>query len=877
MISDRALWQRARPLFDELVALPHDQRQARLEAIGRQDPGLRATLERLLVADREAQGTMRDGDGVGDGTADTAAGSAPARDPVGVVGRTVSHFRVTDYLAAGGMGVVYRAEDLQLGRTVALKFPLPHQRLDGVVQERFVNEARSAGALDHPNLCTIHEVGESEHGVFLAMPLYPGETLRERLARVEALPPDAALDIVVQVVSGLASAHAAGIVHRDLKPGNVMLLPDGTVKVLDFGLAKIRDVDLTKSFTTLGTIGYAAPEQLRGGAADARTDLWAIGVMLYEALTGRAPFGGEHEGAVLHAVLHEEPRRPSSVNTRLSPAVDELIGGLLRKEPAHRYQSADALLVDLAALRRGEPLTARPPVRSEAVGRRARLVGTSLATAVVLAAAAASWTAARRRAVDPAAEPPRAASSPLTWVGDTAEIADGAELAAALVPANAGRHLRLRAGTYDVDRPLVVPDGMTIEGAGTMRFDDDGLPTGFADATRTTLQMTASAGGDLLTLGDQVTVRDIEVVDLAGRSGNVVAVVSRGPRDSVAAALVEVVIVNPNPLTIGAGGALGRGLLVVTRNLNMGADPAPHAGAALSVRMTRSMIRSPAGGGGLFAYNFAADGRILVDVSRSVIGGSSEANGGVSRPDVVHDAEVRLESRGNLYRNEWADPCASALLGWNLIGGSGAPIPIPLPETTRNRLIVRSTGDRIEHFTTAVLATGSRQFFPAPLNAAPTRNRIDLQLVGTTITTPSCANPGRPGNTTGIPLARLRDVADLRLAGAWVESDGVAAGSGNVVRVELRDVTGSGRRSNRYAHTAGPSGRLPAQLRGTGNRLEIVGDPREFPRVNRDVAPPPPAEFFTGAGSSPRAVATREPVSAPSPIDRANPPTRRTP
>lgn len=359
MISNRELWQRARSLFDELVELERGPRHARLEEIGRDDPILRQAVERLLMADTGAEAALRD---YSFGSPRSPSASAMnSRDPLGVIGHTVSHFRVTDYLAAGGMGAVYCAEDLQLGRTVALKFPLPHQQLDRSVKERFVNEARSAAALDHPNLCTIYEIGESEQGLFLAMPLYPGETLRDRLGRQRILPPAEALEIVLQMTTGLASAHAAGIVHRDLKPGNVMLLPDGTVKVLDFGLAKIRDINLTKSHATLGTIRYVAPEQIRGDRVDGRTDLWAIGVMLYEMLTGTSPFRGEHEVSILHAVLHEEPPRVSRVNPDLPLAFDELIGALLQKDPEGRYQSAEALLTDIVALKRGATLTHRPP------------------------------------------------------------------------------------------------------------------------------------------------------------------------------------------------------------------------------------------------------------------------------------------------------------------------------------------------------------------------------------------------------------------------------------------------------------------------------------------------------------------------------------
>jgi hypothetical protein len=749
---------------------------------------------------------------------------------------------------------VYGADDIHLGRTVALKFPLPHQQLRRGVKERFINEARSAAALDHPNLCTVHEVGESDYGVFLAMPLYPGETLKDRLARESRLPAAAALDIVLQVATGLAAAHAAGIVHRDLKPANVMLLPDGTAKVLDFGLAKIRDADLTKSQATLGTIGYISPEQLRGEPAEAQADLWAVGVMLYEMLTGTMPFSGEHELSVLHAVLHEQPPRPSAVNGDLGPEFDDLIGVLLQKAPGDRYPSADELLGGLAAVQRGAP-----PVRQASVWkiaerrRRARRVMLAASALAALGIGAAVWGVFSRTAAVRSSAPPVAAAAPtLTWVGDTVEVGTAVELAAALDPANAGRRIRLRAGVYDIEQPMIVPDRMTLEGAGVMRFDPDGRPTGFSDDTRTILRMTANVAGEVLTLGDGATVRNVEIVDLPGRSGNVVAVLSRRVRDRVSATIIESVIVNPNPLTIGAGGALGRSLYVVTLNPNMGADPPPHEGAVLAVRMARSVIRSPSGGGGLFAYNFSADSRIAVVVSQSVIGGSSEANGGVSRPDAVHDSEVVIESRGNLYRNDWTDPCVSPLLGWNFTGGSGAPIPIALPATTRNRLVVRSVDDRFEGFTTTLVATGSRRFFAEPLNAAPTDNAIDLLLSGTVVSTPTCGDVGRTGRTMGIAMVRPRAAGDFLLTGAWVENDALYAGDRNTIRVEFRGVTGSGRRENQYAHAGGASGPAPTQLQGSGNRLEVVGDPGTFDQLNRRIDPRPPAEFFTRGPPGPR-------------------------
>jgi hypothetical protein len=262
--------------------------------------------------------------------------------------------------------------------------------------------------------------------------------------------------------------------------------------------------------------------------------------------------------------------------------------------------------------------------------------------------------------------------------------------------------------------------------------------------------------------------------------------------------------------------------------------------------LLRSVVKSPAGGGGFFAFNFAPNSRISLEISRSLIGGSSEANGGVSNPEAVHDSEVRITSQGNLYRNEWANRCAQALTGWNLTGGSGTPLLKILPETARNRLIVRSTNDRIEGFTTGIAATGSRRFHPAPQNGPSTDNHIDLQVVGTTISTPECPS-GIVGsvNATGIPTARMQSVTDVRLIGGSVARGDFEPGDGNTVRAELRGVTGSGRRGNRYAHSGSASGTLRAELRGKGNRLEIVGDSQTFSRINHAIDPVPGPEFFT--------------------------------
>ena len=823
MTFDRELWQRARSRFDELVELDADSRRLRLAALSRDDPALAAAVERLLVADSSAESDLHAYEFATPGYR-TASGDP--RDPLGLVGHTVSHFLVTGYVASGGMGVVYQAEDVRLGRQVALKFPLPQQELTEAAKERFLQEARSAASLDHPNLCAVHEVGESEHGVFLAMPLYPGETLRQRIDRGGPLPLDEALAVTRRITAGLASAHAAGIVHRDLKPGNVMLLPDGGLKVLDFGLAKIRDISLTKSRTAFGTIGYVAPEQIRGERVDERADLWAIGVMLHEMLTGTQPFRGDHEMAVLHAVLHDDP-------PELGGSAEALVGGLLQKEPAHRYSSADALLADIDAVARGVPITHRVPFWEQTSGRRrARRAFVPAVLALgILAVGAAGWNALQR-------EPgPR-------FSGGTAVITSSADLMAALVPANAGRRIQLRAGAYDIERPLTIPDGMTIDGAGVMRFDGDGLPAGFDSATRTTIRMAAPAAGDMLTLGDGVTLRRLEIEDLAGRTGNVIAVLSRGGHDSVSVTLEETVILNPNVFSIGASGPLGRALFIMTRNPNLGAAPLPDSASAITVRMTRSMVRAPAGGGGFFAYNFAANSTITLDIRQSVVGGSNEANGGVSRPDAVHGSRVQLHSEGNLYRNEWGEPCASPLRGWNFTGGSSTPVPIEGAAVTRNNeLLVRSVNDRLAGFTSAILATASRRFFPDPISAAPVDNRILLQLSGTTIETPACESVGR-ATDAGVATDQRDPVRDFTLVGGWVANDALAAGSGNILRAELTGVTASGRRANSYLDAGGQMGPLPAELAGSGNRLEVVGDSAQFTRDNQGIDPAPAARFF---------------------------------
>ena len=335
-------WEEIQVSFDELVELDASERFGRLASLAITDPELHRTLQSLLAADADADAHLASID------AAVLLGSARRSDPLGLAGRTISHFHLHEALGAGAMGVVYRADDTHLGRAVALKFLLPHYNLDAAAKARFLREAQAAAALDHPNLCTVHEVGASDEGwLFMALALYQGETLRARLSRDGTLAVRETIEIARQIAQGLKAAHAAGIVHRDLKPANVMLLPDGTVRILDFGLAKARDHSLSTISVRLGTISYMSPEQIRADSLDGRADLWALGVVLYEMLTGRKPFRGDEKVAIADAILHDEPEALSMYRHDLSEALEGLVRRLLQKDRTKRHATADEVLREL--------------------------------------------------------------------------------------------------------------------------------------------------------------------------------------------------------------------------------------------------------------------------------------------------------------------------------------------------------------------------------------------------------------------------------------------------------------------------------------------------------------------------------------------------
>jgi serine/threonine protein kinase/tetratricopeptide (TPR) repeat protein len=268
-----------------------------------------------------------------------------------MIGKTISHYKVLEKLGEGGMGVVYRAEDTRLKRTVALKFLPPELTRDSEAKARFMHEAQAAAALSHSNICTVYEIDEVEGQIFIATECIEGETLKGKIA-AGPIKIDEALNIVIQVAEGLEKAHENGTIHRDIKSANIMITADGQAKVMDFGLAKLAGgTKLTKTGTTVGTIAYMSPEQARAEAVDHRTDVWSLGVVLYEMLTGQLPFKGDYNEAVVYSILNEAPEPVTALRTGVPMELERVVVKALEKEAGRRYQSARELLVDLKNVR----------------------------------------------------------------------------------------------------------------------------------------------------------------------------------------------------------------------------------------------------------------------------------------------------------------------------------------------------------------------------------------------------------------------------------------------------------------------------------------------------------------------------------------------
>ncbi len=276
-----------------------------------------------------------------------------------MIGKTISHYKILEELGRGGMGVVYKAQDTKLDRTVALKFLPAHVSIVDETKARFFQEAKAAAALNHPNICTIHGVEDNADTMFIVMELVEGGTLGQKIPCANV---DDAISIAMQIAEALQEAHSKGIVHRDIKADNIMLTSKGQVKVMDFGLAKLKgSLRLTRSSSTVGTLAYMAPEQIQGGEVDARSDIFSFGVLLFEMLTGKTPFRGEHEAAMVYSIVNEEPQAIDQLLPTLSPVMVNLIQRCLEKDPNDRYQHFDDIVADLRRAKRKTGKVSRSP------------------------------------------------------------------------------------------------------------------------------------------------------------------------------------------------------------------------------------------------------------------------------------------------------------------------------------------------------------------------------------------------------------------------------------------------------------------------------------------------------------------------------------
>jgi serine/threonine protein kinase/tetratricopeptide (TPR) repeat protein len=299
-----------------------------------------------------------------------------------MLGQSISHYKILEKLGEGGMGVVYKAEDTRLRRSVALKFLPPDLTRESEAKERFIKEAQAAAALNHSNICTIYEINESDDRIFIAMEYLEGQDLKDRITS-GPMKLSEVIGIGTQVAEGLREAHEKNIVHRDIKPANIMITAKGQTKVMDFGLAKLGgQTKITREGTTLGTVSYMSPEQARGDEVDHRSDIWSLGIVLYETVTGKPPFKGEYEQAVMYSIMNDDPEPLTGLRTGVPLEFERIILKCIEKNPAERYQTATDLLADFHHLQR---ITAAPAPPSKPKSSRPIAVQTILRIA---------WTAA---------------------------------------------------------------------------------------------------------------------------------------------------------------------------------------------------------------------------------------------------------------------------------------------------------------------------------------------------------------------------------------------------------------------------------------------------------------------------------------------------
>ncbi|MFT5784503.1 MAG: serine/threonine protein kinase, partial [Candidatus Krumholzibacteriia bacterium] len=326
-------WDDIETIFHKALAQDGTARDAYLQSVA---PNVRQEVESLLEASENG--------GPLDQLQDDFIGATISVPPSeSLVGSQICQYKIGALLGGGGMGAVYQAKDQRLGRTVALKFLLPHLTDKATAKQRFVLEAQAAARLEHPNICTILEVGESPDGkMFIAMPLYEGDSLRSRL-NGGPIPLPELTDYARQICSGLNKAHEQGIVHRDIKPENIFVTDDGVLKILDFGIAKLSAAGVTGTGAVIGTLSYMSPEQASSQAVDHRSDIWSLGVMLFEMACGQAPFKRDNALAMINALVNQTPPTLDTIWPEAPPALTKVIQHALQKRPADRFQSVAEL------------------------------------------------------------------------------------------------------------------------------------------------------------------------------------------------------------------------------------------------------------------------------------------------------------------------------------------------------------------------------------------------------------------------------------------------------------------------------------------------------------------------------------------------------
>ena len=361
---DPALWDELAVYFGQAMEMPTTARKAFLDDIKRRDEVLWKELVSLMAFSENADSYLNDIQMLNSGSGHSA--EAPENeDPYSIIGEQVGRYKVLEMLGVGGMGVVYKGFDPELERTVALKFLPPLLNENTEARQRFYIEARAASGLDHTNVCTIYEIGGTPAGhIFIAMGYYEGKTLREILD-VEDLPVEVIMEYATQIAEGLAVAHKQHIIHRDIKPGNIMITPNGVVKILDFGLAKLADQKLTKTGMTMGTVAYMSPELIRGKEPSRASDIWSLGVLLYEMTAGIRPFRGAVPEAVMYSVINDEPKYARELEKdHIPPELKRVIMRCLQKDPAQRYDILHSLLQDLRDT--GDPPREESPLAFDA-------------------------------------------------------------------------------------------------------------------------------------------------------------------------------------------------------------------------------------------------------------------------------------------------------------------------------------------------------------------------------------------------------------------------------------------------------------------------------------------------------------------------------